>query len=183
MKFTELRIPGVWLIEPDVHADSRGSFRRHFCAREFDAHDMETVVAQGNISENAAQGTLRGFHYQVEPHAEAKTLSCLTGAIYDVVLDLRPSSPTFLTWDAIEISARDHRSLYVPAGCANAWLTTEPHTILHYYMSTFFLPEASRGIRYNDPKFRVRWPSEPSVISERDRGYPDFDARQIRSGN
>lgn len=183
MKFIELKIPGLWLIEPDVHADSRGSFRRHFCAREFDAHGMETVVAQGNISDNPAKGTLRGFHYQVEPNEEAKTISCLTGAVYDVVIDLRPSSPTFLTWDAIKISAHDRRSLYVPAGCANAWLTTEPHTILHYYMSKFFVPEAGRGIRYNDPFFAVRWPLEPSVISERDRGYPDFDPPLIRRGD
>jgi dTDP-4-dehydrorhamnose 3,5-epimerase len=183
MKCTELRIPGVWLIEPDVHADSRGSFRRHFCAREFHAKGMETTVAQGNISENIAKGTLRGFHYQVEPHDEAKTISCLTGAIYNVVLDLRALSPTFLTWDSTEISARNHSSLYVPAGCANAWLTTEAQTILHYYMSKFFVPEAGRGIRYNDPLFAVRWPSEPSIISERDRSYPDFDPRLIRPGD
>ena len=180
MHFTELRIPGAWLIEPEVHEDGRGSFRRHFCTHEFDAHGIKPVVAQGNISENVTKGTLRGFHYQVEPHEEAKTLSCLSGAIYDVILDLRPGSPTFLTWEAVEISAHDRRSLHVPEGCANAWLTTEPRTIVHYYMSEFFVPGAGRGIRYNDPAFGVRWPSEPVVISERDRAYPDFDPRQIR---
>jgi dTDP-4-dehydrorhamnose 3,5-epimerase len=183
MKFSELRIPGAWLIEPEVHADSRGSFRRHFCAREFGAHGIKPVVAQGNISENMAKGTLRGFHYQIEPHEEAKTLSCLSGAIYDVILDLRPRSPTFLTWEAVEISARDRRSLHVPAGCANAWLTTEAQTVVHYYMSEFFVAGAGRGIRYNDPSFGFRWPSEPMVISERDRTYPDFDPQQVCSAD
>jgi len=132
-------------------------------------------VAQGNISENHAFGTLRGFHYQQGPHAEAKTISCMTGSIYDVVIDLRRSSPTFMQWRSVEISADDRRSIYVPAGCANAWITTSSETVLHYYMSEMFAPGSACGIRYNDPTFEVGWPIAPEVISERDRTFPDFD--------
>jgi dTDP-4-dehydrorhamnose 3,5-epimerase len=181
MKFTKLRIPGVWLIEPEVHSDIRGSFHRDFCAREFAAHGLEARVVQGNISENLVKGTLRGFHYQVEPHGEAKTLSCLVGGVYDIVLDLRPSSPTYRKWEAVTFSAQDRRSLYVPAGCANAWITTESQTTLHYYMSEFYVADAGRGIRYNDPSFDFSWPAEPTVISDRDRNIPDFDPKSFQS--
>jgi dTDP-4-dehydrorhamnose 3,5-epimerase len=175
MKFVELGLRGVWLIEPEVFADERGVFRRHFCAEEYAAHGLAPAAVQGNVSENTHRGTLRGFHYQAGRFAEAKTLSCLTGAIYDIVVDLRVESPTFMQWISVEISAADRRSLHVPAGCANAWLTTEPNTILHYYMSELYSADSYRGFRYNDPAFRFRWPSEPSVISEKDRTYPDFD--------
>ena len=181
MKFAELKLPGVWLIAPDVHTDDRGAFRRHFCAREFSAHGIAATVAQGNISENPRLGTLRGFHYQAPPQQEAKTLSCLSGAIYDIVVDLRPASPTFMQWVAAEISAQDRRSLHVPAGCANAWLTTAPNTVLHYYMSEFYTPTADRGLRYDDPAFDFRWPAAPAVISDRDRSFPDFDPRSVGS--
>lgn len=175
MRFSELELPGVFLIEPEVHADERGSFRRHFCAEEFAAHGLAATAVQGNISENIHRGTLRGFHYQVKPFAEAKTLSCLTGGLYDIVLDLRRASPTFLRWAAAEISADNRRSLHVPAGCANAWLTLAPNTTVHYYMSEMFAPNSARGIRYDDPRFGFRWPIEPVVIAERDRTFPDFD--------
>lgn len=174
MKFIELSLPGVWIVEPVVHTDARGAFRRHFCADEYAAHGLVPTVLQGNISENPQLGTLRGFHYQTGAHGEAKTLSCLSGALYDIVLDLRPDSPTFLKWTAVEISAADRRSLYVPPGCANAWLTTASDTIVHYYMSEMFDPDVYRGIRYNDPAFGFRWPMDPAVISPRDRSFPDF---------
>lgn len=175
MKFIEAGLEGVWLIEPLVFTDERGVFRRHFCAEEFAAHGLSSTAVQGNISENPHRGTLRGFHYQLAPFGEAKTLSCITGAIYDMVVDLRPSSPTFMKWVALEVSADDRRSIHVPAGCANAWLSTEPNTVLHYYMSEMFAPGSYRGIRYNDPAFGFRWPMEPAVISEKDRTFPDFD--------
>ena len=179
MKFEALKLPGVWLIEPEVHTDDRGAFRRHFCAREFAERGIAPTVAQGNISENPRIGTLRGFHYQARPQQEAKTLSCLAGAVYDIVVDLRPASPTFMQWVAVEFSARDRRSLHVPAGCANAWLTTAPDTVVHYYMSDFYAPAADRGLRYDDPAFGFRWPAAPAVISERDKSYPDFDPRSL----
>lgn len=179
MKFSELSLSGVWLIEPDLHRDERGVFRRHFCAEEFSAHGIAPAVAQGNISENPHAGTLRGFHYQASPHQEAKTLSCLTGAIYDIVVDLRRESATFMNWIAVELSAEARNSLHVPAGCANAWLTTAPQTVVHYYMSEAFAPGADRGFRYDDPAFGFRWPAPPKVISDKDRSYPDFDPRTV----
>lgn len=179
MTFTELGLAGVWLIEPVVFADERGVFRRHFCAEEYAAHGLAPAALQGNISENTHTGTLRGFHYQTGRFAEAKTLSCLTGAIFDIVVDLRPESPTFMQWISVEISAADRRSLHVPAGCANAWLTTAPNTIIHYYMSEMYSPESYRGFRYNDPAFGFHWPSEPRVISEKDRTFPDFDPASL----
>lgn len=179
MKFTELGLKGVWLIEPEVFADDRGVFRRHFCAEEYAAHGLAPAAVQGNISENTHVGTLRGFHYQAGRFAEAKTLSCLTGAIYDIVVDLRPDSPTWKQWVSVEISAKDRRSLHVPAGCANAWLTTEPNTIIHYYMSEMYAPQSYRGFRYNDPAFGFKWPFEPRVISEKDRTFADFDPASL----
>ena len=179
MKLVELALQGVSHIEPVVFSDERGMFRRHFCTEEFAAHGLAPTVAQGNISENLQSGTLRGFHYQVGRCAEAKTLSCMTGGIYDVVVDLRQDSPTFMQWVSVEISADDRRSLYVPAGCANAWLTTAPNTILHYYMREMFSAESARGFRYDDPAFGVRWPMEPSTISARDRTFPNFDPASL----
>lgn len=179
MKFSELDIPGAWLIEPDLHRDERGVFRRHFCADEFSAHGIVPTVVQGNISENPHLGTLRGFHYQASPHQEAKTLSCLTGSIYDIVVDLRAGSATFMKWIAVELSAGDRKSLHVPAGCANAWLTTASQTCVHYYMSEFYTPGADRGFRYDDPAFTFHWPAPPKVISDKDRNYPDFDPRAL----
>ena len=179
MKFTELGLKGVWVIEPEVFADERGVFYRDFCAEEYAAHGLDPAAVQGNISENTHAGTLRGFHYQTGRFAEAKTLSCLTGALYDIVVDLRPESSTFLQWVPVEISAADRRSLHVPAGCANAWLSTAPNTLIHYYMSEKYSPESYRGFRYNDPAFGFRWPSEPRVISDRDRTFPDFDPSSI----
>lgn len=175
MKFIELGLRGVWLIEPDVFADERGVFFRDFCADEFAAHGLAPAAVQGNVSGNTHAGTLRGFHYQAGRFAEAKTLSCATGAIYDIVVDLRRDSPTFMKWIPVEMSAADRRSLHVPAGCANAWMTTAPDTTLHYYMSERYSPESYRGFRYNDPSFGFRWPGEPKVISEKDRTHPDFD--------
>lgn len=179
MKFTELTLRGAWLIEPAVFADERGVFRRHFCADEFAAHGLAPTVAQGNVSENPHQGTLRGFHYQTGRFAEAKTISCLSGALFDIVVDLRPESPTFLQWVSAEISAADRRSIHVPAGCANAWLTTEPNTVVHYYMSEAYAPDSYRGFRYNDPTFGFRWPSEPALISDKDLAFPDFDPASV----
>ena len=181
MKFTELALPGVWLIEPNPHSDERGVFRRHFCAHEFEDHGLAPAVAQANVSENPTAGTLRGFHYQLRPHGEAKTMSCLTGAVYDIVADLRPESPTFMQWVAVDLSAAARNSLHVPAGCANAWMTTVDHTVMHYYVSEFYTPAAERGLRYDDPVFGFKWPNPPRLISDKDRSHPDFDPRSLRA--
>ncbi len=179
MTFTELSLPGVWLIEPDVHADARGALRRSFCAKEFAEHGLVSTVLQGNISENPHKGTLRGFHFQLPPFQEAKTLMCVSGALFDIVADLRSESPTFMRWVSLEFSAAGRQSLHVPAGCANAWLTTTPNTTVHYYMSELYSPASYRGFRYNDPAFDFSWPQEPGLISEKDRAFPDFDPASL----
>lgn len=183
MRFTELEIPGVWILEPELHVDERGVFRRHFCSDEFRAHGLDPAMPQGNLSENPHRGTLRGFHYQKAPHEEAKTMSCVTGAIYDIVVDLRPQSPTFLKWVSTHISAEDRRSLHVPTGCANAWLTTEPNTTIHYYMSSTYAPKYARGIRFDDPAFDFEWPFEPEVVADKDRQFPLFDRDALIRGD
>lgn len=174
MQFQQLSLPGVWLIDATPHVDERGMLRRHFCAEEFAAHGLCPRVAQGNISENLRQHTLRGLHYQQAPHGEAKTVSCLRGAVYLLVADVREESPTYLRWTAEMITAANRRSIHAPPGCAMAFLTLEDNTIVHYYMSDLFVPGAGRGIRFDDPTFGFRWPVEPLVISAKDRAYPNF---------
>lgn len=181
MKFRELSLPGVWLIEAELHTDERGVFRRHFCGSEYAAHGLVPTVAQGNVSENPHLHTLRGFHYQSLPHSEAKTLSCFSGSLFDIVVDLRPSSSHFMKWVAVEISAPGRESLYVPPGFANAWLTTSPGTVVHYYMSEVFSPGSEHGIRYDDPAFEFRWPAVPKVISARDRSFSNFDVGALHA--
>jgi len=181
MKFTQLDIPGAWLIEPTLVSDERGVFRRHFCAEEYAQHGIEAHVAQGNVSENPQIYTLRGFHYQLPPHAEGKTISCFGGALYDIVVDLRPDSASYLRWTSLSLDARSRTALYVPPGCANAYLTTAPDTVVHYYMSRAYAPDSYAGFRYDDPFFDFRWPAPPRLISEKDRNLPPYDrARQNR---
>lgn len=175
MKFRQLDIGGVWLIEPDLYSDERGVFRRHYCREEFAAHGIHTGVAQGNVSENRLRHTLRGFHYQIEPYAEGKTISCFSGALYDIVVDLRADSPTFMQWTSITLDATERTSLYLPPGCANAYITTQDNTVVHYYMSELYAPDSYRGFHYDDPSFGFRWPAQPQVISEKDRNLPILD--------
>jgi dTDP-4-dehydrorhamnose 3,5-epimerase len=180
MKFTELPVAGAFLIDAEPFSDERGTFRRSFCRDEFAKHGLDPNVAQGNISENPKRGTLRGFHFQHMPAKEGKTLSCATGKVFDIVVDLRPSSPTFLTWASLELSAAARNGLYVPAGCGNAWLTLEDNTHVHYYMTSLYEPGRDAGIRYNDPLFKFNWPLEPVVISAKDLSYPDLDPKILK---
>lgn len=179
MKAAEQKLSGVVLMVPDVFRDNRGAFRRNFCTRELGAIGIEFNVCQGNISENPEQYTMRGFHYQKPPSRESKILTPVSGCLYNVVVDLRPLSATYLQWVAVEVSANRGESLYVPAGCGNAFLTTEMNTVVHYYMGDFFRPETYTGFRYDDPCFAVSWPHEPRVISERDAAFPDFTEDQL----
>ena len=174
MKFIPQLISDLYLIEPASHEDERGVFRRSFCVDEFKKSGINFEVKQGNISQNFHKHTLRGFHYQVAPSVESKIISCVTGSLYNVVLDLRKESKTFEKWVALEISANTKESIYVPAGCANAFLTLDDNTIVHYYMGDSFSPNTYRGIRYNDPLFAVKWPCEPKVISDKDLNFTDF---------
>ena len=180
MKFKELPVAGAFLIDAEPFTDERGTFRRHFCRDEFAKHGLDPNVGQGNISENPKKGTLRGVQFQYMPAIEGKTLSCVTGAVYNITVDLRPDSATFLKWAAVELSAKVRNSLYVPAGCGNAWLTLEDHTHVHYYMTSVYAPGRDAGIRYNDPLFKFPWPSEPVVISAKDLSYPDLDPKTLK---
>ena len=174
MKFIKQTIRDVRLIIPDLHEDNRGIFRRSFCESEFKSEGINFKVKQGNISQNFKKHTMRGFHYQVEPSKESKVITCVSGSIHNIVLDLRKDSVTYAEWVALEISSSDKDSIYVPAGCANAFLTLEDNTIVHYYMGDFFNPNSYKGIRYNDPKFKFIWPAEPSVISEKDLNIENY---------
>ncbi len=174
MIFHETDIPGAWVIDLEQRADSRGFFARAFCAREFEAHGISPAVVQCNLSYNEVRGTLRGMHYQLAPQAEAKVVRCTAGAIFDVIVDVRPASGAYCRWYGVELTASNRRMLYVPEGCAHGYLTLVDGTEVFYQVSAYHAPEAERGVRWNDSAFGIRWPLEPSVISERDRAHPDF---------
>ena len=174
MKFIPQTIPGAWLIEPSPFKDERGVFRRHFCAREFAAHGIASNVLQSNISENSHALTLRGFHYQLPPYGEGKTLTCLRGKLYDIMVDLRPDSPSYLKWISFELDGENRNSIHIPPGCANAFLTLTDDTLVYYVVSEYYQPGAERGIRWNDPRFGFHWPIDPQHISQKDASWPDF---------
>ncbi|MCX5712319.1 MAG: dTDP-4-dehydrorhamnose 3,5-epimerase family protein [Candidatus Omnitrophica bacterium] len=174
MKLHNQRIEGVRIIEAEPFKDDRGMFFRHFCKNEYEENGLNGEIVQTNISKNIKKYTLRGMHYQAEPLEECKTMFCLSGSIYDVIVDLRPDSDTFMQWISIELDSKEPKSIYLPAGCANGYLTLEDNTSILYYMSEFYSPKAYRGFRYNDPAFKIRWPQEPLVISDKDNVYPDF---------
>jgi dTDP-4-dehydrorhamnose 3,5-epimerase len=177
MIFEETKISGVYLVGVERHYDERGFFARSWCAQEWAARGLSTRLAQCSLSFNAKKGTLRGIHYQAKPYAECKLVRCTRGSLYDVAVDLRVGSPTYLKWVGAELSAENHRALYIPEGCAHGLLTLKDDTEVFYQISEFYYPEAGRGVRWNDPAFGIEWPFEPAVISERDRTYPDFGGR------
>jgi dTDP-4-dehydrorhamnose 3,5-epimerase len=174
MKFTAQKIKGVYVIEPTPFSDERGVFRRHFCFNEFGTNGIADVVKQANVSENNFAHTLRGFHYQVAPFGEGKTLSCLKGSIYDIIVDVRKDSETYMQWMSFELDDQNRKSIHIPPGCANAFLTLVDNCLIHYYCSQPYTPEAERGIRYNDPAFGFTWPVAPKIISEKDSTHPDY---------
>jgi len=174
MILTETDIAGVMIIDVERLMDDRGFFARGFCAEEFTAHGLRGDFVQTNIAHNARRGTLRGMHYQAEPAPEPKVVRCTRGAIYDVAVDLRPASPSYCQWVGAELSADNHRALYIPAGCAHGLLTLEDHSEVYYIMAAAYVPDLARGVRWNDPAFAIHWPFEPSTISERDAALADF---------
>ena len=174
MRFTEQQIEGVYLIEPEPYKDERGMLRRHFCQNEFTKYGLMTKIKQTNISENNKKHTLRGFHFQYPPYGENKVISCIKGCIYDIVVDLREESETYLQWQHFELTEENRLSIYVPIGCANAYITLSDNTWILYYHSEFYMPGDEGGIRYNDPFFKFYWPAEPEVISEKDLCIPDW---------
>jgi len=174
MIFKETKLKGAYVIEINPLEDERGFFARSFCAKEFKEHGLNQNIAQCNISYNGKKGTLRGMHYQAAPHEEAKLVRCTMGAIYDVIIDLRPDSSTFKKWIGVELTKENRRMLYVPEGFAHGFQTLEDHTEVLYQMSEFHHPEWARGVRWNDPTFGIFWPVNVEIISIGDQQYPDF---------
>ena len=174
MLFRETKLPGVFVIELQKHEDERGFFARSWCRREFEAHGLDPRMAQCNVSFNKVKGTLRGMHYQAPPCAEAKLVRCTRGAIYDVIIDLRRESVTYKQHVSEVLSSNNYKALFVPAGFAHGFQTLEDNSEVFYQMSTFYSPGHQRGLRYNDPAFRINWPVDATVISDRDRNYEDF---------
>ena len=172
MRFTMTSIPGVQVIDPTPHEDDRGRFMRAWCTREFADHGLKFLPVQANMGFSVRKGTLRGMHFQVPPAVEAKLVRCTKGAMFDVVLDLRPQSYTYGKWHGIELTAENGRMLYLPEGCAHGYQTLEDDTEMFYMTSAFYTPGAARGVRFDDPSFAIQWPLPASVISEQDCNWP-----------
>jgi dTDP-4-dehydrorhamnose 3,5-epimerase len=172
VKFQESPLAGAYTIEMDRLEDERGFFARSYCAAEFAARGLGLAMPQSSVSFNARRGTLRGLHYQAAPHAEDKLVRCTAGAIYDVIVDLRPDSPTARRWFGVELSAANHRSLFVPQGLAHGFMTLRDDTEVLYMISVPYTPGFERGVRWNDPAIGISWPAAPSVVSARDAAYP-----------
>jgi dTDP-4-dehydrorhamnose 3,5-epimerase len=175
MIYHSCKLAGVFEIRLDIKSDGRGFFARTWCRNEFEEHGLDARLVQCSVSFSALKGTLRGMHYQAEPHAEAKLVRCTRGAVYDVVVDLRPQSPTFKDWVAVVLTADARNMIYVPTGCAHGFLTLEGGCEVFYQMSEFYDMESARGVRWNDPAFAITWPEKVEVISERDQNYPNFE--------
>jgi dTDP-4-dehydrorhamnose 3,5-epimerase len=174
MLFTETRLEGAFVIGLDRKEDSRGYFARTFCVQEFEAHGLNPRVVQCNMSFNKRKGTLRGMHWQAPPSTEAKLVRAMRGAVLDVIVDLRPGSPTYLQHLAIELSAGNGQMLYIPEGFAHGFQSLEDETEVFYQMSEFYAPDQARGARWNDPAFGIAWPLPDPIMNERDRTWPDF---------
>ena len=174
MKIEPLPLSGAYTVDVDPRSDERGFFARTFCVNEFAALGMSPRVVQCNISFNQKAGTVRGMHYQIEPHPEVKLVRCTQGAILDVIVDLRPDSATFKQHVGVELTAKNRRALYIPAGFAHGFQTLADETEVFYQMSDFYAPDCARGVRWDDPALTIRWPRPISCISDKDLTYPDF---------
>ena len=172
LRFTPTSLVGVVLIDPILHEDDRGHFCRAWCIREFADQGINFVPVQANTAFNFRKGTLRGLHFQVKPVLEAKLVRCVRGAVFDVVVDLRPQSPSYRKWYGVELRAENYQMLYLPEGCAHGYQTLEDHTDLFYLTSQYFTPSAARGVRFDDLTLAIKWPLVPTAISEQDRNWP-----------
>jgi dTDP-4-dehydrorhamnose 3,5-epimerase len=185
MLFTETKLKSAYIIEPERLEDERGFLARTFCRKEFESHGLSPNFVQCNISYNKKGGTLRGMHYQAAPYEEAKLVRCTSGSIYDVIIDLRPDSPTYCQWIAVTlhgfnfsthppIHPSTHKLLYIPEGFAHGFVTLVDNTEVFYQMSEFHMPEYARGVRWNDPAFNIQWPEDVLIISDKDKQFPDY---------
>lgn len=181
MLFTPLKLAGAFLIEPERLHDQRGFFARSFCEREFADRGLNARFVQNSISFNTHKATLRGMHFQKEPHEEIKIVTCTQGSVFDVIIDLRANSATRWCWEGVELSAENKRMLYVPKGFAQGFITLETDTQLLYQISEFYAPGAAAGVRWDDPAFNIKWPLEPKVVADRDMSYALWSSEQKES--
>ena len=175
MKFSPSKLPGVWIVDLEKHDDERGFFARSWCQREFEQHGLNPRLVQCSVSFNLKKGTLRGMHRQIAPHEEAKLVRCTRGVIYDVAVDLRPASPTYKQWTAVELSAENGRMLYVPEGCGHGFQTLVDNTEVFYQISEFYHPESARGVRWDDPQLTILWPVTNKIVSPHDQDLPGLN--------
>ena len=179
MKLKKTKLPGVYIIEPERLSDERGFFARIWCNKELGASGLKTKFVQTNLGFNKKKGTLRGLHFQRPPYQEVKVLRCSRGAMYDVVVDLRPESPRYMQWIGVELTSTNQHILYVPEGCAQGYLTLTDDTEMYYNTTQFYAPGFDWGVRYNDPQFGIELPIEPITISEKDKNWPDFEIKYL----
>lgn len=174
MIFTETQLRGAFIVDLERLEDERGFFARSWCQDEFTKHGLNPRLVQCSVSFSRKRGTVRGIHYQIAPYEEAKMVRCTQGAIYDVIIDLRPDSATFMKWLAVELTAENRRMIYIPEKFAHGFQTLEDNTEVFYQMSALYVPESARGVRWNDPAFAIRWRDGPQILSDRDKTFPDF---------
>jgi dTDP-4-dehydrorhamnose 3,5-epimerase len=174
MIFTESKLKGAFVIEISKIGDERGFFGRSWCKKEMEEHGLNSNIAQINTSLSKDKGTLRGLHFQVSPYQECKMIRCTRGAIFDVIVDIRPDSPTFLQWFGETLTEDNHKALYSPEGFAQGFITLEENSEITYFSSEFYAPNMDWGVRYNDPQIGIDLPIEPVIISEKDQTWPDF---------
>lgn len=182
MQFTETKLSGAYIIDLELRNDDRGFFARAFCKEEFGKHGLVTDLLQCNISFNKAKGTLRGMHYQTAPHQETKVIRCTMGSVYDVIVDIRPDSPTFLQWIGVELSAQNHRMIYVPRDFAHGYLTLDDACEVFYYVDAMYEPKSASGLRWDDPSIAIHWPTPPVVMSPADTSWELVKGRALSHG-
>ncbi|MDP2647999.1 MAG: dTDP-4-dehydrorhamnose 3,5-epimerase [Candidatus Yanofskybacteria bacterium] len=176
MKFISTPFPGLYIVELEKNGDPRGFFARAYDAQEFKKLNLKDRFVQTNVSRSRERGTLRGLHYQTPPYAEAKLIRCTKGALYDVALDLRPDSPTYKQWFGVELTEDNQKQLYIPEGLAHGFITLKEDTEAFYMVSECYHPEAEKGVRHDDPAFKIKWPIPIEVISDKDKSWPSFQS-------
>ena len=179
MKFTQTPLTGAYIINLEKKTDDRGFFARTWCTQEFGQHGLNPNLVQQNMSLTLKKGTLRGMHFQTPPHAETKVVRCTRGAIYDVIIDLRPNSPTHKHWFGVELTAKNYQMIYVPEGFAHGFVTLTDNSEVSYLVTAFYNPESDSGVRYNDPAFNIKWPIPITTISDKDASFPDYQGESL----
>jgi dTDP-4-dehydrorhamnose 3,5-epimerase len=179
MKFTETKLKGAFLVEIEKLTDDRGFFGRSWCRKEFDDHGLNSRLVQANVSFNRKKGTLRGMHYQIAPFQESKLIRCTRGAIFDVIIDLRLDSPTYKQWTGVELTADNYTMFFVPEDFAHGFQTLTDESEITYQVTQFYTPGSERGIRFDDRAFGIQWPLDVTVISDKDRTWPDFEVQRL----